>query len=115
MGGWPTDGVVGPTKHYIISYHYRSTFGPLSNQPAKASLTPSSSAIVADHWVRREVLYGRDYGHGNGYSTLYLDSSARWTPDQDSAYMLANQPLSGGRTNDSWVYQESIWQDFFDK
>ena len=99
-----------------ISYHYRSTFGPSSNQPPNLlkTISPNSTALSADHWVRREVLYGKDYGHYDAYATLYMDGSASLVHDSKASFMSAKNPTTK-LTNGSWVFQEGIWKDFFDK
>ena len=107
LGGIPAPGKSGPTHHIGISYHYRSTFN--GNQPLSLKNNDPSEPLVADQFVRREVLYGEKYGHKGSYSTLYLDMSAKLLYDRDD-YMSGTQP---GLTNGSWALQETIWQNFF--
>ncbi|MEX2213284.1 MAG: prepilin-type N-terminal cleavage/methylation domain-containing protein [Phycisphaeraceae bacterium] len=116
MGGWPAAGKPGPTSHRGFAYHYRSTFGPAVNRPP--SRKQPEAAIVADHWTRREVLYGRDFGHGDGYNTLFLDGRVTWKRDAMSQYMNLWMPGDGDLskiTNGKWALQEFIWQDFFER
>ena len=116
MGGWHAPGKPGPTSHRGFAYHYRSSFGPAANRPP--SRMRPESAIVADHWTRREVLYGRDYGHGDGYNTLFLDGRVTWKRDAMSQYMNLWMPGDGNLaaiTNGKWQLQELIWKDFFER
>ncbi len=115
MGGWPAPSKPGPTSHRGISYHYRSTFGTSINRPPSQTRDKPSSAIAADHWVRREVQYGITYGHRDGYNFATLNGSVAWKPDPQSTYMVTTQPPAMGLTNGSWAFQEIIWQQFFDR
>lgn len=115
MGGWPAGDVGGPTRHRGISYHYRSSFGVGANRPPSLKIQNGDNVIMADHFTRREVLYGRDMGHGDGYNALFLDGSGRWLDDPGSAYMDEIQPQSSGITNGDWGRQELIWQQFFER
>ena len=112
-GGWPASGSGGPIWHRIISYHYRSTYGDGANQPPRPSSLskPAGSAFLADHWTRREVLYGVEYGHKIGYTTIFLDGHTSFVRDK-SGYM---QTVNVGRTHGSWAFQETIWRAFFDE
>lgn len=114
MGGWPAGGSAGPTSHRGFSYHYRSSFGPSSNRPPSI-VQPGGSAITADHFVQREVLYGNTYGHREGYNVLALDGRVTWKPDPSGVYMVTMQPPAMGLTNGNWAYQEIIWKQFFDQ
>ena len=116
FGGFQKDGDPWPTTHVGISYHYRSTMGASSNtQPVtKDESAPSDRAINADHWTRREVLYGRDYGHFDAYATLYMDGHALLKYDKNATYMQAKSPGTN-HTNRDWGMQEGVWQEFFDK
>ncbi len=117
FGGWPKDpeNDPWPTTHIGISYHYRSTFGPGNNEFANLmkETNPSSIAVNADHWTRRETLFGTAYGHKDAYITLYLDGSAFTKHDPRGKYMTAKQPSA--MTHGNWSFQEALWQDFFDK
>ena len=112
-GGWPASGTGGPIWHRIISYHYRSTYGDSANQPPRPSSIskPAGSAFLADHWTRREALYGVDYGHKTGYNAIFLDGHTVFTPDR-AGYM---QSVNIGFTHGSWAFQETIWRAFFDQ
>ena len=111
-GGWPTSGTGGPTWFRIISYHYRSTYGDAANQPPRPSAIakPAGSAFLADHWTRREALYGVDYGHRIGYTSIYLDGHTSFVRDR-SGYM---QSVNVGYTHQAWAFQETVWRAFFD-
>ncbi len=115
MGGWPAASKPGPTSHRGFSYHYRSSFGPAFNRPPNQSLATAGTAITADHFVQREVLYGNTYGHRDGYNALALDGRVTWLVDNQSQYMLSMQPPGMGLTNGNWAYQEIIWREFFDQ
>jgi len=115
MGGWPKGNSPGPTKHRGISYHYRSSFGPASNRPPSAKYQSGNTPIIADHFVRREVLYGRDYGHRDGYNAMALAGGVRWVVDNGGEYMNTMQPAAGGITNGQWAFQELIWKQFFEQ
>jgi prepilin-type N-terminal cleavage/methylation domain-containing protein len=117
FGGWPKDleNDPWPTTHIGIGYHYRSSFGPGAKEAANMiqNDSPSGTAINADHWTRREALLGLKYGHKDAYITLFLDGHARIKYDSKAEYMKSKQP--GGYTHGSWGFQETIWQEFFDK
>lgn len=115
MGGWPAPGNAGPTRHRGISYHYRSTFGVAFNRPPSNMNTKPNNAIVADHWVQREVLYGNTYGHRDGYNTMALDGRVFWKGDPQGQYMVTMMPPAMGITNGNWSFQEIIWRQFFDQ
>ena len=112
-GGWPRDWNSGmPTRHIIISYHYRASFGERRNEPPSSYLTyPSGTAIVADHFTRREVLYGAEYGHGEKYNALYMDGHVETTRDRVGYMNQVNTHYSHG----NWSLQEDIWRAFFDR
>lgn len=112
-GGWPASGTGGPIWHRIISYHYRSTYGDSVNLPPRPSSVskPADSAFLADHWTRREALYGVDYGHKIGYNAIFLDGHTSFTLDQ-TGYM---QSVNIGYTHQAWAFQETIWRAFFDQ
>ena len=115
FGGFPKDLESGPwpTAHVGISYHYRSTFGSGTNEPALMSnAQPGDTAINADHWTRREALFGTAYGHKDAYITLYLDGHAIIKKDPRANYMQAK---NSGSTHHNWGFQETVWQEFFDK
>lgn len=118
FGGWPKDpeNDPWPTTHIGISYHYRSTFGSRQNEFANLmkEANPSSTAVNADHWTRREALFGPAYGHKDAYITLYLDGSALINYDRNEKYMPAKQPGTT-YTHQSWSFQETVWKEFFDK
>ncbi|MCM8540711.1 MAG: type II secretion system GspH family protein [Lentisphaeraceae bacterium] len=117
FGGWPKDpeNDPWPTKHIGIAYHYRSTFGAGKDEFANfmKETNPSGTTINADHWTKREALFGTTYGHKDAYITLYLDGSAVILHDKKQKYMPAKQ--SGGKTHHNWTYQETIWEEFFDR
>ena len=111
-GGWPAAGKPGPTAHRIISYHYRSSFGNQANEPPSTYMrNPAATAIVADHFTRREVLYGPEYGHGKEYNALYMDGHAETTRDGVGYMNQVNTHYSHG----NWALQEQIWRAFFDR
>ena len=123
MGGWPAPGKSGPSRHRLISYNYRSTFGASRNKNADTTMeSPSTTAISADHFSRREVLWGKEYGHYDAYATVYMDGHSQIVEDPGASYMQTVQPHSHGDdihkcnkyTNGSWSFQETIWQEFFD-
>ncbi|MBI1367221.1 MAG: prepilin-type N-terminal cleavage/methylation domain-containing protein [Planctomycetes bacterium] len=110
-GGWPAPGHAGPAKSRGISYHYRATFGNSVRESANLLMThPAATPIVADHWVRREALYGVDYGHVDGYETLFLDGHVSWI-GIPAAAMEQLEPV-GFQTNGNWAFQEIIWKDW---
>ena len=119
MGGYPSGTTGGPTSHRGISYHYRSSFGASSNRPASLSRDGGGAALTADHFSRREVLYGRTYGHGGGYNTMFLSGSVAWLDDPGNVYMDTMQPgpdySFGQHTNGAWALQDIIWQQFFEQ
>jgi prepilin-type N-terminal cleavage/methylation domain-containing protein/prepilin-type processing-associated H-X9-DG protein len=112
MGGWPAPGNSGPTAHRGFSYHYRSSIGDSYNEsPHLRMQAAAETAITADHWVRREVLYGVEYGHFWGYNVLYLDGHVDWIPDP-TQHVVVSQPT---RSNGNWKLQEDrVWRPFFD-
>ena len=116
FGGWPLNekNDPWPTEHVGISYHYRSSFGTNSDQAARLMLyDAAATAINADHWTRREKLFGQDYGHFDAYGTLYLDGHVKMIHDNKASYMNAKQPGTT-YTHGNWAFQESVWKDFFD-
>lgn len=115
FGGFPKPEGTWPSQHAGISYHYRSTMGAGNNEfPISALETePENRAINADHWTRREVLYGMQFGHFDAYGTLYLDGHAKILYDKNATYMQAKSPGTS-HTNQSWGMQEGVWQEFFD-
>lgn len=114
-GGFPKNSTdPWPTWYVGISYHYRSTLGEMNNEfpvTVKAD-NPSGLAINADHWSRRYVLYGKEYGHFDAYGTLYLDGHAKIKHDSKAYYMESKNPAE---SHGNWSFQESVWQDFFDQ
>lgn len=111
-GGYSSDGI---NPLFIgQSYHYRGTMGDQSNLPANIFHDSPSTAINTDHWTRREVLYGRDYGHFDAYGTLYLDGSAAIIHDRGASYMSAKNP-GVAITNGAWFFQEEVMKEFFDR
>jgi len=116
-GGFPLPGGITPTWHIGISYAYRSSFGENFNeQPSLLkSDNPSESAINADHFAKREVIYGREYGHFDAYATLYLDGHAKLLKDTGGKHMLTKN--SGVViNNNSWEWHEiNLWRPFFDE
>ncbi|MBI1374319.1 MAG: prepilin-type N-terminal cleavage/methylation domain-containing protein [Phycisphaera sp.] len=114
MGGWPAPGHAGPKSHRGIAFHYRSSFGNAFNQPPNHNM-PVSRVILADHWVRREVLYGVYYGHVDGYSAMSIDGSVRWVgiPAEEMESLM---PASAGINNGKWALQETlVWRPYFDQ
>ena len=113
MGGWPAPGKEGPRAHRGFSFHYRSSFGDTYNRaPTLRIQAPDTRALTADHFVRREVVYGYEYGHTWGYNVLYLDNHVDWVADPN-LYLVSSQPV---QNNGNWRYQEdTIWRPFFDQ
>lgn len=105
IGGWPAPGKPGPTRHWGISYQYRSSFGDSMRDPATLGIDNAEGrAIVADYWCRREVIYGFTWGHTYGYSTLYLDGHVAWK-DDTNLYLVGAQPSVN---NGNWSFLEGI-------
>jgi hypothetical protein len=118
FGGWPANGVGSPgapTTHIGFSYHYRSSFlsGTTAKVPPNFRMNePSSTAIVADHWTERYSFedFGTDFGHYDGYSTMYLDGHIKWL-EIGPQVAAATHTHSHGQ----WEWQEnSGWTVFFD-
>ena len=115
-GGWPAGGP-GPLRHRGISYQYRSTFGLAVEDGSVGRGSPPSlnmggnPAIVADHWSRRYVLWA-NFGHDDGYPTLYLDGHSAWTGDKDHAFM---DEMCEHFSHGNWGKQEFLWSGFFDR
>ena len=117
FGGWPSSGVGGPNKHRGISYHYRSTFekntGFYNTPPSMRMDGPSGRAIAADHWSYRYVDLGQEYGHIEGFSTVYLDGHTKWV--KEGLAVAGTNLASGGNTNGAWAWQElNVWRVYFD-
>jgi competence protein ComGC len=121
FGGWPANGVGSPgspTAHIGFSYHYRSSFyatptASQANRPPNYRMDdPSGTAIVADHWTERYSFedFGSDFGHFDGYSTMYLDGHVQWL-EIGPRVAAATHTFSHGQ----WEWQESSgWTVFFD-
>ena len=113
MGGWPARGNPGPKSHRGFSYHYRSSFGGGFNEAPHLRMQGAAErALTADHFVRREVVYGFEYGHRWGHNVLYLDGHVDWVPDPN-LYLVSSQPV---RNNGNWRHQEeTVWRPVFDQ
>jgi prepilin-type N-terminal cleavage/methylation domain-containing protein/prepilin-type processing-associated H-X9-DG protein len=117
-GGWPADGNAAALRVVMISYHYRANF----EDPATGMMwSPadlgdaeinSDTALNADHWVRREGLFGVLYGHQDKYNTLYADGHVDTLniteKDMDTV-------MGTARTNDNWAAQAVGWETLFDR
>lgn len=117
-GGWQSGGAdaMGGIQAVGISYHYRASFKNettgVFNQAARLddARVNSDTAMAADHWTRREGLFGVLYGHVDTYSTLYLDGHVELLRISEQEMQAANP---GWRTHDKWALQDSIWASLF--
>ena len=120
-GGWPANNVYGNGFLIGISYHYRASFrsetnlsfSQFFNAPADLSDVSrfnSDTALLADHWTRREGLLGVLYGHEDTYGTLYADMHAEIRAISVAEMESANP----GATNGAWAVQENVWQSLFE-
>lgn len=106
-GGWQPTGVSLPVHHVGVSYAYRDSFGPGTNEAPDLRMSNlSTTAFLADHWV---LAWGYTMGHKEGYSTAYLDGHVVWR--DDTSLMMLNARV--GHTD--WAGQEARWQLFFDE
>jgi len=118
-GGWQGGGAdaMGGIQFVGISYHYRASFENKQtgkfNQAANLSDARhnSETALAADHWTRREGLFGVLYGHGDSYSTLFFDTHVELLRFSESEMESANP---SGWTHDKWAVQDSIFQSLFE-
>ena len=121
-GGWPADGNAAKLRVVMISYHYRATFDP-PHRPGEvvktADMKPanlndaninSDTPLNADHWTRREDLFGFAYGHGEEYQTLYADMHVNLMRIPKSEF---DRTLGGGYSNGSWEKQHLVWDELF--
>lgn len=131
FGGFHHDKSILPTLFVGHSYAYRTSILRDVRSGNVWHVDPRmdgpGTAVMADHFQRRDVLYGQAYGHPNGYGTLYLDNSAKQLEDMGHDYMYTKQPhhdsprysephLCHRMTHHSWgANTESLWMDFFDK
>jgi prepilin-type N-terminal cleavage/methylation domain-containing protein/prepilin-type processing-associated H-X9-DG protein len=119
FGGFPAPGSPWPTRHIGISYHYRSTFDDnvevnYDDAPTLLLDEPESLAVSADHWTYRYVDLGQEYGHKDGFQTLYLDGHVNWL--RNGLQVAGANFAQGGNTNGSWDWQEvSVWRVLFDQ
>ena len=123
-GGWPSNGTDGMAGFFVvgISYHYRASFGDDANEPANLSDARfnSDTAIIADHWTRREPggTHGVLYGHGDSYNTAYIDGHVELLAISEAVmedvngYPFNNGGFPGGRN--AWAEQEVIWERQFE-
>lgn len=115
-GGWPADDRAERLRVVMISYHYRASFlNPDNNrneQPANLgdANIGAGTPLNADHWTRREGLFGFLYGHGEKYATLYADASVTINTIQESEF---DQELGTGLTNGAWSRQHVAWDRLF--
>lgn len=125
-GGWPAlgeDEILGNGYFVIgISYHYRASFGNNANEPADLgdARFNSDTAINADHWTRRQGLFGPLYGHENdSYSTLFADMHVELLSISEDVMEAVNgKPYNNGGTIggvNNWAAQEVIWQRQFEQ
>jgi len=125
MGGWNEDHENRPQGHMGLSYAYRGSLGPSLNEAPNPYAHKQRTAVLADHFVRREVLYGKAYGHPDSYNCLYLDGSAAKFEDPNHYWMESLQPHSdsigeeahrcNANTNGRWFLIERIFRDLFEK
>ncbi len=121
-GGWPANGNAATLRVVMISYHYRASFGNpyepgqtinvSQMRPANLSAPGFSSdtPLNADHWTRREDLFGYRYGHGEEYQTLYADFHVETQIIQRSDF---DRELGTGLTNGAWTIQHKAWDSLF--
>ena len=121
-GGWPADDNAAKLKVVMISYHFRATFDsphqPGKNNPVKdmkpANLNDanisSDTPINADHWTRREGLFGFTYGHGEEYQTLYADMHVNLVRIPESEF---DRMLGTGLSNGAWTKMHLAWDELF--
>ena len=101
-----------------ISYHYRSTFEDEDtgqfNQVADMGdpRFSSDTALVADHWTRREGLFGVLYGHVDSYSTLFADMHVELLRISEQEMEDANPGTA--YTNGNWSLHETVFQELFE-
>jgi prepilin-type N-terminal cleavage/methylation domain-containing protein len=115
-GGWPAAENFGANSvRFIgISYHYRGSFrNPAGNsafRPADLGDAEfnSDTALVADHWIQREGLFGVLYGHGDSYTTMFADAHVE-------LQRISEQELNAAITGTSWITQESVWTSLFEQ
>ncbi|MEM6506978.1 MAG: prepilin-type N-terminal cleavage/methylation domain-containing protein [Planctomycetota bacterium] len=119
IGGWQGSAADGMGSLGVvgISYHYRASFRDetTGQHNLAADLADprfdAGTALVADHWTRREGLFGVLYGHGDSYNTLFADMHVELLPISEQALDDVNPtPYS----NSSWAAQETIWRDLFE-
>ena len=121
-GGWPA----GDYKDIIangyfvigISYHYRASFGDNANEPLGLDSIQANSdtALNADHWTRRQGLFGPLYGHENdSYNTLFADGHVELLGISEEVMEAVNgKPYNNGGGN-NWAAQEVIWERQFEQ
>lgn len=128
IGGYAAKGhPERPSWIVGMSYAYRGTMGPTFREPPNPKKDEPTTAVLADHFSRREVLWGEAFGHPNSYNTLYLDGSTKRKEDPGHFWMKNRQPHShdldpqeihscGQYTNGAgtWPIVERIFQDFFE-
>lgn len=120
-GGWPANGTDGMTGLFVIgiSYHYRASFGDNADEPADLSDARfnSDTAMIADHWTRREPggTQGVLYGHGDSYNTAYIDGHVELLAISEAVMEDVNgQPFNNGGDAAKWAEQEVIWERQFE-
>lgn len=120
-GGWPSNGTDGMAGFFVvgISYHYRATFGDNANEPANLSDARfnSDTAIIADHWTRRQPSgsLGVIYGHGDSYNTSYIDGHVELLAiSEDVIESVNGLPFNNGGDAAKWAEQEVIWERQFE-
>ena len=115
-GGWPADDRAERLRVVMISYHYRASFlDPDTGRrwnPADLGDREinSDTALVADHWTRREGLLGYLYGHQQFYSTLYGDGHVDVMQIREETF---DGFLGLGLSNGSWDLQDLAWRTLF--
>lgn len=117
-GGWPAGdyrAIISSGLFVVgISYHYRATFGENRNEPLDTGSLDATSetALNADHWTRRQALYGPEYGHGDTYTTLFADGHVELLEITEEVMDTVN---GGGISNGNWRRQETIWERQFEQ
>lgn len=129
LGGFHSDKNNNPWMYALTSYAYRTSIyrehkGNFWHVDQR--FDDPGTAVVADLFSRRDILYGQAYGHPNSYNSLYLDNSAKRIEDLGHDYMYTKQPHNDApryadmhfcrsMTNRSWgPFIEGIWTEFFD-
>ena len=122
--GWSNDPVATGNQWIGQSYHYRATFeyGTADHPRGRSAHIdddPGTTAVLADGFTYISGGNGLlpDPGafshHRDGYNVVYLDASVQWRPD--FSFEVPSGVLNLGASHGSWINQEQVWQDFFDR